>query len=187
MNNVCVFCGSNSGLGSAYTQAASRLGALLAEKKVGLVYGGANIGVMGCLADSALANGGSVTGVIPESIAKLNVSHTNLTDLRVVATMHERKALMAELSDGFISLPGGLGTLEEMFEVLTWAQLSIHDKPCGLLNINGYFDKLLDFMDNMVAQQFVVKAHRDMLICESSEARLLEAMNSYKPPVVKKW
>src|ERR1043165_174167 len=142
---VCVFCGSSPGARPEYRQAAEAMGRLLASRRIGLVYGGGNVGLMGLLADAALSAGGEVIGVIPRHLDAREVAHRGLPDLRVVASMHERKALMADLSDAFIALPGGLGTLEEMFEILTWAQLGLHRKPCGLLNVLGYFDRLLSF------------------------------------------
>src|SRR5262245_13303074 len=148
MNRLCVFCGSSSGRDPAYRAAAVELGALLAERRIGLVYGGAASGLMGAVAEATRAAGGEVIGVIPRALVEWAVAHTGLSDLRIVSTMHERKALMAELSDGFIALPGGIGTLEEMFEVWTWAQLGSHSKPCALLNVGGFYDRLLAFLDH---------------------------------------
>ena len=167
--------------------AARQLGEALAAKGIGLVYGGANVGLMGELAHSVLDAGGEVIGVIPKSLVEKEVAFTGLADLRVTESMHERKALMADLADGFIAIPGGLGTLEEFFEVLTWAQLGIHAKPCGLLNVEGYFEKLLVFLDFAVAERFVKDMHRSMLIVEQRPAQLLERFESYVPRVFDKW
>lgn len=155
MKRVCVFSGSSAGRLEHYRAAATRLGTLLAERGIGLVYGGAAVGLMGAVADAAIAAGGSVTGVIPQALVEREVAHTGLPDLRVVGSMHERKALMAELSDAFIALPGGIGTLEEIFEVWTWTQLGSHAKPCAVLNIEGFYDKLLGFLDHVVDEAFL--------------------------------
>ncbi len=182
MKRVCVFCGSSPGARPEYVLAARELGQLLAKKKIGLVYGGARVGIMGALATAAVEAGGEVTGVMPGALVRKEVAHTGLKDLRIVETMHERKALMAELSDGFVALPGGLGTIEEFFEVLTWAQLGMHDKPCGLLNVNGYFDPMVAFIDHAVAQQFVSPASRSLVIVESSPETLLHRFEQYVAP-----
>lgn len=187
MKHICVFTGSSPGARAEYATAAKGLGALLAERDCTLVYGGANVGLMGVLADSVLAAGGRVVGVIPEGLLAREVAHRELSELRVVASMHERKATMAELSDGVIALPGGLGTLEEFFEMLTWAQLGMHAKPCGLLNVHGYFDKLLDFLDHSVEERFVAEMHRGMVLSERDPRALLERMLAYSPPEVEKW
>lgn len=187
MNRVCVFAGSNSGTRAEYFAAAADLGRSLAERGVGLVYGGARVGLMGALADGALAAGGHVTGVMPEALMAKEVAHHGLSDLRVVKSMHERKAMMADLAEGFIALPGGLGTLEELFEVLTWAQLGLHRKPCGLLDIQGYFGGLLAFMDHSVAEGFVKAEHRAMLLVAAGCGELLDAMAAFRPPTVTKW
>ena len=186
-NRICVFCGSNSGSRSAYTKAAVDLGRWLAQEKLSLVYGGGRVGLMGSIADAVLEEGGEVIGVIPESLVRREVAHTGLTDLRVVQTMHERKALMAELSDAFIALPGGFGTLDEFCEILTWAQLGLHKKPCGLLNVEGYFDPLLALFDRAVADGFLHPKHRSMLITAGDPERLLEEMVKYRAPEVEKW
>lgn len=184
---LCVFCGSSSGRTAVYSDAASQLGAALAHAGIGLVYGGSSVGLMGTVADATLQQQGEVIGVIPRSLWDKEVGHTGLAGLRVVDSMHERKALMAELADGFIALPGGAGTLEELFEVWTWAQLGYHRKPCALLNINGYYDRLLDFLDHVVAEGFVKPVHRDMLIIEDNVDSLLAAIHAYTPPNVVKW
>jgi uncharacterized protein (TIGR00730 family) len=186
-NRICVFCGSNSGSRSAYTKAAVDLGRWLAQEKLSLVYGGGRVGLMGSIADAVLEEGGEVIGVIPESLVRREVAHTGLTDLRVVQTMHERKALMAELSDAFIALPGGFGTLDEFCEILTWAQLGLHKKPCGLMNVEGYFDPLLVLFDRAVDDGFLYPKHRSMLITADDPERLLEEMVKYRAPEVEKW
>ncbi|WXL25814.1 TIGR00730 family Rossman fold protein [Ectopseudomonas mendocina] len=184
---LCVFCGSNPGNDPVYLEGAKRLGRALAEEEIGLVYGGASVGLMGAVADAALEAGGEVIGVIPRSLWEKEVGHTGLNDLRVVDSMHQRKALMAELSDGFIAMPGGVGTLEELFEVWTWAQLGHHRKPCSLLNINGYYDQLGLFLNHMVNEAFVKPEHRTMLIVEKRIDSLIEAIRAYQPPQVSKW
>ncbi|HKI02712.1 MAG TPA: TIGR00730 family Rossman fold protein [Thermoanaerobaculia bacterium] len=187
MNALCVFCGSNPGADPAYAEAAADLGRALAERGVTVVYGGGRVGLMGVLADAALASGGAVTGVIPEALATKELAHEGLTDLRVVGSMHERKALMSELADGFIALPGGIGTLEEWFEVWTWSQLGFQPKPCGMLNVAGYYDHLLAFLDHMTAQRFLSEPHRSMAIVEQRAALLLDRMAAYQPPRAAKW
>lgn len=184
---LCVFCGSSSGTNPAYEAAAKGLGTALGRAGIGLVYGGASVGLMGAVADAALAAGGSVTGIIPKSLADKELAHRGLTDLRVVGSMHERKAMMADLSDGFIALPGGIGTFEELFEAWTWAQLGYHRKPCALLNAAGFYDSLTAFLDSVVAAGFVKPIHRDMLIVESEVDRLIAAIRAYEPPAVDKW
>ncbi len=186
-NRICVFCGSNSGSRAAYTKAAEELGRLFARRKLALVYGGGRVGLMGALADAVLKKGGEVIGVIPESLVRREVAHTGLSDLRVVQTMHERKALMAELADAFIALPGGFGTLDEFCEILTWAQLGLHRKPCGLLNVEGYFDPLLALFDRAVEDKFLHPRHRSMLITADEPGKLLEEMARYHAPEVEKW
>jgi len=159
----------------------------LVQRDIGLVYGGSKIGIMGTMANSVLQLGGKVTGIIPEPLVNKEVAHLGLTELRVTKSMHERKSLMADLADGFIALPGGIGTLEEIFEMWTWAQLGFHQKPCGLLNVSGYYDKLSEFLDYVVTEEFVRLAHREMLIIESVPARMIERFMNYVPPVVTKW
>lgn len=173
---VCVFCGSSPGSRGEYAAAARELGSLLAAEGIAAVYGGGNVGLMKQLADAALANGGHVIGVIPSALVERELAHGDLSDLRVVASMHERKALMADLSDAFIALPGGLGTLEEIFEVVAWAQLRFHDKPCGLLNIAGYYDHLLAFLDHAVESGFLRQPHRDLLMGDVDPTRLLRRL-----------
>jgi uncharacterized protein (TIGR00730 family) len=184
---LCVFCGSSAGLDPVYLETARLLGEALAQSGIELVYGGASVGLMGAVADAVLANGGHVIGVMPQALVDKEVAHMGLSDLRVVGSMHERKALMAELSDGFIALPGGLGTFEELFEVWTWAQLGYHKKPCALLNVAGFYDKLADFLDDVVERGFVKPIHRAMLIVKDEPAALIEAMRAYEPPKVDKW
>ena len=184
----CVFCGSRPGVRPAYTAAAEELGRLLAHRGIGLVYGGASVGLMGAVANAALAAGGEVIGVIPRDLVRREVAHTALGDLRVVDTMHQRKALMAELSDGFIAMPGGVGTLDETFEIWTWAQLGHHSKPCALLNVEGYYDKLNGFLDSIVEEGFLRSEHRAGLICQPTAQKVLEAMRAHRPtPTLSKW
>ena len=187
MNRICVFAGSNSGARGEYAAAAKALGRALAQAKLGLVYGGARVGLMGALADAALSGGGHVIGVIPEALVAKEVAHRSLSELRVVKSMHERKAMMADLADGFVALPGGWGTVEEFFEILTWGQLGFHRKPCGLLNVHGYFDQLLSFVEHSVEEGFVRSEQRAMILESDSPDELLEAMAAYKAPVVSKW
>lgn len=186
MKRICVFCGSGRGSNEGYIDAAKNLGLTLLKNKLSLVYGGASVGLMGAIANTCMENGGEVIGVIPKALFDREVACDNLTDLRVVNTMHERKALMAELSDGFIALPGGLGTIEEFFEVLTWGQLGIHGKPCGLLNIDGYYDRLIEFLDHTVDEGFVQKSCRSMILMDSNPDVLLQMMKSYRSPEVDK-
>jgi hypothetical protein len=187
MRRICVYCGSSPGRLPVYRQSAQSLGRELAKRGLGLVYGGASVGVMGAVADAVLECGGEAIGVIPHSLATLEVAHSGLDELMVVGSMHERKAKMAELSDGFIALPGGWGTIEEIFEMLTWAQLGFHEKPCGLLNIASYYDPLFAFLDQAVRQQFVKEEHRPMIMMEEDAITLLDRFSSYQAPRVKKW
>lgn len=184
MNSICVFCGSRDGTRQAYTEAARATGRELARRGITLVYGGGNVGLMGVLADAALEEGGRVVGVIPRALLPFEVGHLGLSELRVVETMHERKAMMVEMSDAFLALPGGIGTLEELFEVWTWAQLGAHRKPCGLLNVAGYFTPLAAFLDTLVPQGFLREDHRAMLVEESDLGRLLRRFETYVPPPV---
>jgi len=186
MKRICVFCGSSPGARSEYAGAARELGALLAGRKIGLVFGGGRVGMMGQLAQAALRAGGEVIGVIPKELHEKRVAFTGLSDLRVVGSMHERKAMMAELSDGFMALPGGLGTLEEIFEMITWAQLGMHRKPCGLLDVYGYFTPLLAFLDQVAAQGFLDAAHRAMILTAEDPKELLNKFETYHPPVADK-
>ena len=187
MNAVCVFCGSSPGNDPAYAGAARRLGHTLAERNTPLVYGGGRVGLMGVIADAALEAGGEVIGVMPRALVEREIGHTGLTILHVVRSMHERKAMMSELSDGFIALPGGNGTLEEFFEVLTWAQLGEHRKPCGILNVAGYYDPLMTVFDQMVDRAFLREEHRKLVLVEENPASLLERFASYEPPKTVKW
>ncbi len=187
MRRVLVFCGSSPGRLPAYVEAAGALGDELAAQGLGLVYGGAHVGIMGAVADAVLAAGGEVTGVIPRMLVDKEVAHPGLTDLRVVETMHQRKALMESLADGVIALPGGFGTLEELFELLTWAQLGIHSKPVALLDVAGYWDRLLAFVDHMVSERFVIQQQREALLVANSPAELLARMNQYEPQSRDKW
>jgi uncharacterized protein (TIGR00730 family) len=187
MRRLCVYCGSNPGSQPDYTEAAKNLARALVERNIEVVYGGASVGIMGVLANAILAEGGHVIGIIPQTLVDKEVAHPGLSDLRVVKSMHERKTLMAELSDGFIALPGGLGTLEELFEVLTWALLGLHQKPCGLLNICDYYRSLIDFLDHAVAEKFIKDVHRAMLLVEEQPERLLERFERYQAPPVAKW
>lgn len=187
MKRICVYCGSSSGKSPEYIESAHALAEALVERGIGLVYGGASVGIMGAIADTVLDHGGEVIGVIPQSLVEKEVSHHGLTELKVVASMHERKAAMAEISDGFIALPGGLGTLEELFEMLTWSQLGFHQKPCGILNVKQYFDHLRLFLDHAVEQQFVKDVHRNMLLVEQNPSKLLTLMADYRPLAVGKW
>ncbi|MEY4387217.1 MAG: family protein YvdD [Verrucomicrobiota bacterium] len=184
---LCVFCGSSKGARETYIHAAQALGAELVKRGIELVYGGGNVGLMGAVANSVLNAGGRVTGVITQHLTTFEIGHIDIHDLRVVQTMHERKAMMAELSDGFIAMPGGIGTYEEFFEVLTWAQLGIHAKPCALLNVDGFYDPLLKLMEHAVEERFVRAAHRDLIIVEREPAALLDRMAKHHAPPVNKW
>lgn len=187
IKKICVYCGSSPGKNPAYSLAATRLATALCERGIGLVYGGAAVGVMGAIADAVLNAGGEAIGVIPKSLAVKEVAHANLSELHVVASMHERKAMMAELADGFIAMPGGWGTLEEIFEMLTWAQLGFHDKPCALLNVEGYYDGLISFLENSFEQQFVNQLCRPMLMETDDPNKLLDQFAAYRAPKVRKW
>ena len=187
MKRVCVFCGSSAGADRRFLEAAVALAGTLAGRGLGLVYGGASVGLMGAMADAALACGGHVTGVIPTTLVNREIAHRGLSDLRVVATMHERKALMADLSDAFIALPGGLGTLDESFEVLTWSQLGLHAKPFGLLDVAGYWQPLAAFLDHAVASGFIKPAHRALVHVEGSADALLDRFTTASATVADKW
>lgn len=176
MNRLCVFCGSSPGSSPAYAEAARRFGTLLAERNITLVYGGAARGLMGVLADTVLAAGGNVLGVMPRSLVDREIAHTGLTEFHVVGSMHERKQTMADLSDGFVALPGGFGTLDETAEILTWRQLGLHDKPCGLLEVAGFFEPLLRFFDRAVDEGFIGVEQRRLLIADDAPARLLDRL-----------
>ena len=187
MRSVCVFCGSSPGTRPAYHRAAQQVGERLAGRGIRIVYGGGRVGLMGAIADAALQAGGEVIGVIPEALLRKELGHPGLSHLHVVDSMHERKALMAELADAFIALPGGYGTLEEFCEVLTWAQLGIHQKPCGLLDVGGFYQPLVALFDHAVAEGFVHPDHRALVLCEQDVDRLLAAMEQYTPPETIKW
>lgn len=187
MARICVYCGSSSGNRSSYASAARSLAEALVARGFGLVYGGANKGIMGVIADAVLGGGGEVHGVIPTALVDKEIAHPSLTALHVVSSMHERKTLMAELSDGFIALPGGFGTLEEIIEILTWGQLQFHNKPSGLLNIDGYFDNLLHYLDHAVAEGFLRPENRQMLLCDTAPEGLLQQFADYSAPRVEKW
>ena len=187
MKRICVFCGSNAGARSEYAEAARALATVLAERKLGIVYGGGNVGLMGVLADAALARGGEVIGVIPRKLVEKEVGHRGVTELRIVETMHERKALMNDLSDAFIALPGGFGTLDEVFEVLTWSQLGFHGKPCALLNVAGYYDGMLAMLDHAVTERFLRPAHRELIIADTDPLRLLQRLSAFAAAPKEKW
>lgn len=184
---VCVYCASSPGVDPAFAAAAASLGQLLAQRGITLVYGGGHVGLMGVLADAALAEGGDVHGVITRALEAKEIAHRGLTTLEVVETMHERKAAMADLADAFIMLPGGFGTLEEFFEVVTWTQLGIHTKPCGVLNVRGFFDPLVGLFELATRERFVRAEHRDMLIIESDPTRILDRLSAWTPVIVDKW
>ncbi|MEF3698402.1 TIGR00730 family Rossman fold protein [Desulfolutivibrio sp.] len=187
MKSVCVFCGSNPGGDAVFLETAKALGTFLAREGLTVVYGGASVGLMGATANACLAAGGQVVGVLPDFLKKKELEHTGLTELHVVPSMHERKALMAELSDGFVALPGGMGTLEEFCEIVTWAQLGLHGKPCGLLNVGGFYDPLLALVRTMVENRFVRDAHAGIVLSAPTPEELLEAMRAYRPVTAPKW
>lgn len=186
LNRICVYCGSSQGTRPEYMESATQLGASLAAQNIELVYGGANVGLMGAVANGALKQGGKAIGVIPKALDE-KVGHPSLSELHVVENMHERKNKMFELADGFIALPGGLGTLEEVFEILTWGQLGFHEKPCGVLNIAGYYDSLLGFLQNATAEGFIKSAHAQMLLVDSEASGLIQQMRVYQKPSITKW
>ena len=187
MKRICVFCGSNSGGRPEYPAAAKVMGDEIARRGMELVYGGGNVGLMGIVADAVLAGVGNVIGVIPQGLVAREVGHRGLPDLRVVGSMHERKALMAELADGFVALPGGFGTMEEFFEVLTWAQLGIHRKPCALLNVAGYYDPMIALFETFVGERFVLPEYRALVLDDTDPRRLLDRMEGYAPPPLEQW
>ena len=187
MERLCIFCGSSAGADPVYRTTAEELGRILAAKKITIVYGGGNVGLMGALADSALATGGEVIGVIPEHLLAREVGHKGLTKLHVVKSMHERKALMADLSDAFLGLPGGFGTFEEFCEVLTWSQLGLHQKPCALLNVKGYYTPLLQMFDHAVAERFLKPENRRIVLANSDVNEILREMDEWKPVLTEKW
>jgi uncharacterized protein (TIGR00730 family) len=186
LRRICVFCGSNSGTRQIYQQAAQTFGRLLCRRGIELVYGGGNVGLMGVLANACLNEGGRIIGVIPQALADKELAHTGLTELRIVSSMHERKSVMADLSDAFVALPGGYGTWEEFFEVLTWSQLGIQRKACAVLNVNGYYDPLLEMADKALSEEFIRDAHRDLLLSDSDPERLLERLSHYSVPAIDK-
>jgi uncharacterized protein (TIGR00730 family) len=185
--SICVFCGSNVGSRPEYSSAAEAVGRLLAERRIELVYGGGKVGLMGKVADAVLSAGGKVKGVIPQALMLREIGHEGLTELKIVNSMHERKALMAEFADAFIALPGGFGTLDEFCEILTWAQLGLHHKPCGLLNVNGYYDHFSRLLDHAVNEQFLRPLHRAMVISDEDPEALLCRMMEYEAPLTGKW
>lgn len=187
MKRVCVFCGSNKGIRAAYTAAAKLLGEELVRRDIGLVYGGGNVGLMGVIADAVLEAGGEAIGVIPQALVAREVAHQNLTQMHIVNSMHERKALMAELSDAFIALPGGMGTFDEFCEILTWAQLGIHHKPCGILNIENYFSPLLTTFDHAVTEGFLRAEHRALILEAAAPEKLLSLLSQAPPQYLGKW
>lgn len=187
MKRVCVFCGSNPGRSPAYREAAVALAETLVARGLGLVYGGASVGLMAVVADTVLAKGGEVVGVIPQMLVDKEIAHPGLTEIHVVPSMHARKAKMADLSDGFVALPGGVGTLEELFEIWTWAQLGSHTKPVGVLDVNGFYAKMHAFLDHVVAEGFLREGHRGMLLSADDAGTLLDAFATYRPPIVQKW
>ena len=187
LQRICVYCGSNASNDPAYSAAAEELAGVLVDAGIELVYGGAHKGTMGVLADAVLSRGGAVHGVIPQLLEEKEVAHTGLTALHVVASMHERKSMMAALSDGFIALPGGFGTLEELIEIVTWGQLRFHEKPCGVLNVKGYFDRLLAYLDHAQAEGFLKAENRAMLLADDTATGLLQQFEAYRSPTVEKW
>jgi len=187
MKRVCVYCGSSTGNNPIYRDVAVALGSLLAKRRIGLVYGGGHVGLMGVIADAVLAAGGEVIGVIPQSLADREIAHAGLTDLRVVDSMHTRKAMMADLSDAFIAMPGGVGTFEEFFEVITWTQLGLHRKPCALLNAGGFYTPLVAFIDQAVSEGFIKPVHRSMMVVDDNPERLIDTLSTIKLPDVPKW
>jgi uncharacterized protein (TIGR00730 family) len=187
MKRICVFCGSNHGARQAYREAAQALGNEMARRGIGLVYGGGRVGLMGVIADAVLAAGGQVIGVIPDNLLAKELDHRGLSELRIVGTMHERKALMGDLADGFIAMPGGFGTYDEFCEVLTWAQLGLHKKPCAMLNVDGYYDAMIAMFDHATQEGFIRPDHRGMLIISADVNELLDRMEEYQAPVLEKW
>jgi len=187
MKRIAVYCGSSAGPNEIYRKQAAQLGRFLAEQKIHVIFGGGKVGMMGVLADAALKAGGEVTGVIPGFLHVKEVAHTQLTELITVDTMHQRKALIEEMSDGAIALPGGFGTLDELFEMLTWGQLGLHDKPVGILNTQGFFDPILSAIDRMVEEGFLKDLNRDMVLVSQQIEKLIDAMRNYQPPKIRKW
>lgn len=187
LKSICVFCGSNAGSRPAYVEAAKQMGKLLAGRGIQVVYGGGHVGLMGVVADAALESGGNVVGVIPRALADRELAHGEVTKMHVVDSMHDRKAMMADLSDGFVALPGGYGTFEELCEIITWSQLGIHQKPCGVLNVNGYYDPLLTQFDAAVEEGFMPAEHRRLVLSDDDPESLLDQLSGAEPPPVEKW
>jgi uncharacterized protein (TIGR00730 family) len=187
MKRICVFCGSNNGKDPLFLAAAVEVGEFLADRGIELVFGGGRVGLMGKIADTVLLNGGNVIGIIPSSLAEREVAHSGLTELHVVDSMHERKALMAELSDGFIAMPGGFGTFEEFCEIITWSQLGFHTKPCGLLNVNGFYDDLINMFDKATDEKFIRPKHRELVLASANIEPLFKLMEQFEPPKLEKW
>ena len=187
MKRICVFCGSSAGEDPRYLEGADRFGQILAREGIELVYGGSRVGMMGRLAAATLQAGGRVVGIIPGAVMNRELAHQELTELRVVKSLHERKSEMAELSDAFVALPGGLGTIEAFFELLTWAQLGLHQKPCAMLNVGGYFRPLVRFLDHMSQEGFMARPHRDMVIIEEDPETLIGRLAEYRPPATPRW
>ena len=187
MKRICVFCGSSSGEDQVYLEAAETVGKFLADNGIELVYGGGRVGLMGKIADAVMENGGRVIGIIPAALDEKEIAHRGITELRVVDSMHERKAMMAALADGFIAMPGGFGTFEEFCEIVTWAQLGIHEKPCALLNVDGFYDHLIALFDHSMRSGFIRPDHRNLVLVGTSIAELFDLMKSYQPPAIPKW
>lgn len=187
MQRLCVFCGSSPGNDSTFVETAERVGGLIAQRGLELVYGGGGRGLMGAVADGALSANGKVIGIIPRGLFKREGLHDGLTRLEAVDTMHERKAMMAELSNGFLALPGGIGTMEELFEIWTWTQIGVHGKPCGILNVDGYYDGLLTFLDQMVNRGFLAQSHRDVVLVDDDPASLIERVVAHQPQIHERW
>lgn len=187
LKSLCVYCGSSVGRDTVYADAARSLARVMVERGIRLVFGGGSVGIMGSVADEVLRLGGEAVGVIPQALMRKELAHAGLTEMHVTPSMHARKTLMAELSDAFVALPGGIGTFEELFEVWTWGLLGFHDKPCAILNVGGYYDRLVEFLDHASAEEFVRPVHRGMLIVESDPELLLERFSAYQPPAQPKW
>ncbi len=187
MNRICVFCGSKTGSEPLFLEMAIRLGQVLAERGLDLVYGGASIGLMGAVADSVIAGGGKVVGVIPEAMSSKEVAHDGLTEMHVVSSMHERKSMMARLADAFVALPGGFGSFEELLEMITWAQLGIHRKPVGILNVSGYYDPLIQLFERAIEEGFIKPRNRQLFVIEREPDRLLQTLVAHRLPEVKRW
>lgn len=187
MRRICVYAGSSPGADPGFAEAATALGAEIAGRGLGLVYGGSNVGLMGAVADGATAAGGTVIGVLPAALQEVEIAHHGITDLRIVDNMHERKLAMMELSDGFVTLPGGSGTLEELFEVFTWLQIGLHDKPVGLLDVNGFWQPLVALVDHIVDSRLLRREHADLLLVDRDAASLLDRFETFTPPAIPKW